>query len=231
MSTQLLTEARRPRLLVWWEMGAPDPAHLLDDRGRMPATKVTQGPGGPMGTLATPAAGLWDLQYEPDRQRWIRPARAGDGKEGAYHVGVDPAGEWDPGMVARRDLVPGHVVKLGDGNLWTIPVARMAMGGVGLPRRRGYDADGRKTWVVDEALQDLVDFARTAWAARNGEAVAVSEDQLDAMAAAALGVNYRMGEAEAVALGLFTDSGLRAIVDALLDWPTVLQLIEAQKKT
>ena len=179
---------------------------------------------GEIGTLTSPLSDAASLEVA-DGMHWFPIA-------GKLLLGVfqSPENPVRPDQLARAEQRPGHLVRLGDGQEWLIPVARLASGGPGLPRRRAIRADGSIGWEVDAAYRELSDFANIAWDARNGAACDVTEDDLDRFAALALGVNYRIGLTEAVALGLFTDISLRGIVDALLDWPEVLRIIEQAEK-
>lgn len=218
---------KRAGLIYFLAGGAKPPAWALDEAGRVARKEHAEGPAGvgTVGVLASPCRGAFDLAHEPDRQRWVR-----SGTDGLW-IGVDLLDKLCPNDVVRAEIVPGHTVTLGDGQAWEIPVARFAHGGTGLPRRRVLTDGGGRAWEVEEAYRDLCGFAEQAWRARAGDDVAITQDELDRYCGQAMGVNYRLGEEEAIALGLFTDRAQRGILDALLDWPTVLAIAAAQKKT
>jgi hypothetical protein len=238
-------------LLYFLAGGHEPPAYALEN-GRLARRGPVTGPGGVVGTLATPCAAPL-VEYAPERQCWTRIAegesredgktgspadelnsedgKTGSGADGrALWIGVDTVTPAGPEDLARAEMRPGHPVTLA-GMVWTIPPARMFAGGTGLPRRRAFGPDGALVWAVEAAWRELAELAEKFWSARAGMDVAIAEDELDRACGLALSVNYRIALPEAVAMGLLTDNGVRAIVDALLDWPVVVQLMDAQKKT
>lgn len=213
--------------LLYFVTGSADvPAYAQDVRPltmRGPA----QGPAGPLtGTLKTPCSGVMILDYHPGQQ-WVKLS---DGEAGQVWLGLDLDVKLDPRQLMRDRSRKGHVVKLGDGQLWEIPPARLAMGGSGLPRRRVLQADGTAAWAVEPAYRGLTTAAERLWNARQGHTEMITEDELDQIAGEALSVNYRIQHREAIALGLLTDDAFRGVIDALLDWPVIQQFIEAEKK-
>lgn len=207
-------------IMLFLEAGADLPAHLAGGGSRKASTL---GPNELRGDLATPQAGHFDLSFEPEHQRWTPVGRG-------VWIGVDRRGTWTPDDFARSETRSGHKVKLGDGKAWEIPVARLALGGSGLPRRRVLTDDGKKVWEVEEQYRALSEFADRAWSFHAGLPVVITQEETDEACGRALAVNYRMGETEAIALGLFTDTAVREIVLALIDYPTLLAAMEAQKK-
>jgi hypothetical protein len=207
-------------ILYFLEGGAKEPAYAAGGGSRK---SNTDGPDERRGTLFTPQAGLFDLAYDADNQRWVKIA------DGTW-LGIDKRGRVRPEQLARAEMRPGHKVLLGN-SAWEIPVARLAIGGCGLPRRRVLNQDGTKAWEVEEQYRDVCVFADRAWAYHSGHGVIMGEEEIDTAAALALGINYRIGELEAIALGLFTDVGLRNIVWALIDGPTIDATLAAQKKS
>lgn len=212
--------------VLYWTPGVDMdrvPAYVRAD-GFRPATKhMTDGPeAGTSGSLLTPVRGVLELDYMPGIQNWHRLP------SGAW-MGVDPSAEIRAEGLQRDRVVPGHVVTMA-GQPWVVPPARMISGGTGLPRRRVLNPDGTKAWTVEAAYRGLTEFAGRAWAQMQGAAGDITDDELDAAAGEALGVNYRIGEREAIALGLFTADTLRELVRALVDWPAAEAMIEAARK-
>ena len=154
------------------------------------------------------------------------------GKPGVF-IGVSEAVK--PEDLARDDQVSGHLVKMGDGAQWEIPVARHWKGAAGFPRRLAWTPDGWKAGDVIPAYKALWRDACSFWtlllnaeAAEAGEAEDVSfsaEDEVN-LAARAIAVNYRVGPAEISHLGLFTTETKAAACLALVDFPSVKALKE-----
>lgn len=210
-----------PCPLVWFvESGAASPSYLWKPHAvKVPAI----GPGGRMGQLESVLPGT--LEFLEAGQTWT----ALPGQPGVW-LGVIDGARIDPAHLARPTQRPGHWVKLGDGSEWLVPVARLRDGGCALPRRRALTPDGSIGWNVEAEFRGLTDFAGRVWDAHMGQAYSGTEAEIDAMCAAALGVNYALGLMECIVLGLFTDSSQRLIAEALIDWPTVEAILEELKK-
>jgi hypothetical protein len=130
-------------------------------------------------------------------------------------------------------MLSGHLVTLGDGQRWRVPIARaidaeaelLTYGNV-LPRAVDVDDDGEWTPAGTVArYAPLWEIATSYWHAR------VHAEELDEgikfdfagerdAALAALAANYRIGKAEVGLLGLFNDQAILQILDALIDMPT-----------
>jgi hypothetical protein len=199
------------------------PLYAQNEAGRL-TVKQSLGPDRLSGTLATPCSGILSLEYRPEAQRWVK-------LPGGVWLGVDKAERPEPSALQRAEIRTGHLVKLGDGQCWEIPVARLATGGSGLPRRRVLAADGTRTWEVDAAYAGLTDAAARVWMALRGQSVSMADEEVDRACGAALAVNYRLGLVEALVLGLLTDTAIRGILEALVDMPTVRQILDVEKKT
>lgn len=215
----------RTPLLYFLTGEAKPPAYAIDHLGRIARKEPASGPGERTGALAAPCAG--SAEYFPEAQRWARIS--GDDEAGVW-LGVETGARLNPADLARETQRPGHRVTLGDGQEWEIPVARLAAGGCGLPRRRVLREDGSRGWEVEAAYRELSEFGDRVWRILNGEAVQISDDEAEQMFGAALSVNYRLHAPEAVALGLVTDTALRAVLRALVDWPTIERILAAPKK-
>lgn len=212
---------------------AQAPAHATEPGFTLPSKAHTVGPSDAPGRLLTPCRMLCDLEYAPERQKWVKtPRDESDLKDaGDVWIGVDPGAPLRPELLARADQRKGHAVELGRGGAWMIPVARMCAGGTGLPRRRVLDEAGKPCWQVEEAYRGLTDYAENLWNVANGGGTPVMDELADRICGEALAVNYRIGMLEAIALGLFTDAAMRGMLRALIDMPTVDRIIEAQKKS
>ena len=206
------------------------PPYVLDGTAPLARKEPADGIGGAMGALATPCAGLLSLDFAPGTQDWHKLPGGADPAHPAYLV-LTRGDKPTPAELQRQTLIAGHGVTLGDGQVWQIPVARLVTGGTALPRRRAYDVAGRKVWQVEVAYRQLCEDAEKVWSFHNGGGVIFADDDLDRICSAALSVNYRLGEFEAITLGLFTAEAQRGILQALVDLPTVHAILDAEKKT
>jgi hypothetical protein len=202
--------------------GAAVPPYAL---GRIGRKEPASGPDGRTGALVATCPG--SAEYFPEFQRWVR--HSGTPEMGVM-LGIDTSQRPKPADLVRETVHPGHLVTLGDKQEWEIPVARLAGGGSGLPRRRVVKDDGTRAWEVEGAFRGLSDFADKVYALYNGEAVTIPDDEADRMCGEALSVNYRIHELEMLAMGLLTNTALRQILRALLDVPTIERIADSEKK-
>jgi hypothetical protein len=166
--------------------------------------------------------------YYADEQEWVKVP-----KTNAY-VGWFKADPPTPTDLERSQTLNGHLVELGDGNEWLVPVARGAAEEgwyTALPQRTGLDDNGEwasgKVIARYEALWDAACRFWDAFRSANdveGEAVQLDFAGQNDAALVALQANYRVGRAEVVALGLFDGQCVVRILQALIDWPTWLEL-------
>jgi hypothetical protein len=216
---------RKFPLLFFHAGGAIPPAYALNESGII-THKNAAGPDNLMGTLASPCDILEDLAYTPETQTWQRvPSPNGQGQ---LYIGIDNKDRLIPADVERKEIRMGHKVEMG-GHTWEIPVVRLLSGGTNLPRRRVLNDDGSRRWEVEEQYRDLCDMAAKAWDWRQGNE-RMMYDEIDVLCGRALEINYRIGMQEAILLGLFTDKTMLAIVDALLDVPTLMAMADAESK-
>lgn len=215
-------------LLYFTTGGADVPPYAYGPDRQITRKTPADGPEGLLGELFTPCRMLCDLAYLPAAQHWQElPAANGKGR---FFIGVSTTVNLAPADVARDEQRQGHPVTLGDGQSWHIPTARLCLGGTHLPKRRVIRADGSRAWEVEAEYRDLCDFCDRAWLWRQGDGPAITYDELDEVCGRALAINYRLGMREAVLLGLFTDAGMLAILDALLDVPTLQSIVTAEHK-
>ena len=161
--------------------------------------------------------------------------------EGKYWIGWRTDKPPAPADLARREQIAGHAVKLGDGNEWIIPLARVINGGTEFPKRLTLGPGGM--WV-ETILPQFVEFcakAESVWrgisgaverADDSGESKVDAEIGVDdtAFAIEALALNYAVGSWEASALGLLTTHTRAAIIMATVDWPRIVAVLEAQRE-
>lgn len=112
-------------------------------------------------------------------------------------------------------------LELADGNVWLCPVARPIGGGTRLPHRYTLGHDGAPQIDVLDAYEEIVGIAdRVFDSVTVTGGFGMSEAQMVQYAAHALGVNYRVSEAECRILGLLTPRTVELILLALMDYPT-----------
>ena len=203
----------------------------------MSVAGVGDGPGGKPGLVI----GFGDdrVGYYADDQTW-HPAAGGD-----YWIGWNEKPE--PGDLERSELIAGHEVEL-EGGKWVIPVARSEVQGSMLPHRMVLNEEGEWTHRPLEAYSKIQGHAERVWEQMMQQVEASANDGPDddfepmtdkevaEIAVEALAVNYRVSRWEVSALGLLTNAKALEICRALVDWPTVVKMMNEyqeskQKKT
>jgi len=233
MAGFLYFAAGRPRVdQAWLESHGPAHAFEPDDLGRLSQAEVGQGPGDQRGVLFTRTAGEpQPMGYAPGVQKWAK-AVGGD-----WWLGCETDAPPTPADLLRAEAIDGHLVRLGDGQKWLVPVARMVAGGSTLPQAIVLGPKGEK---IGRALPRYVALGR------HGERVAVDlriKMGVDAapdgyepvsvsegwdIAVEALGINYRLGPDEVSLLELITTQNMVPILEALVDMPT-LRAVTAER--
>jgi hypothetical protein len=211
--------------------------HAFDKTKRPTVVDVTNGPGGSGGIVLADERHIEAVKigYYPDKQTWRQVPRS------EAWVGFYADDRPIPKDCARDQMLNGHPVRLGDDNLWIVPVARRFSDENGELCQRvalpvGNDLNASGEWVMNGILpryQRLWDIA-VAWfdafhlgLEESSEVLALSW-VLDS-ASEVLASNYRIGRAECAALGLMNGQSSMAILDAVADVPTLKLLSE--KKT
>jgi hypothetical protein len=166
------------------------------------------------------------VTYDPGSQTW----RKMPGQEiWIGYMNDEPPTAKD---LARKSLIPGHSIELGDGGQWTIPCCRyFGEDGFscGLPQVMDLDENG--DWTVGNVLpkhQKLWD-ASAQWfdaiSTMDGEDLAPEADMTIADVAnacvVALGTNYRVSALEVGMLGLLTSSTRSDIMNMTIDYPAI----------
>jgi hypothetical protein len=146
--------------------------------------------------------------------------------------------------VKRSAVLAGSLVRLADGGEWLVPVARRVhemddAGGLvvecALPATVAADADGNWTPTgIIERYAPLWSYACDYWdscliGAAAGEDTGAYQfefNQLFDAALFALQCNYRVGKAEASALGLFTHENAVAVMAVVTDFDAALALVK-----
>jgi len=169
-----------------------------------------------------------------DPMRWV-PIRLGEGVP-AYWLGIGqrlfaPR----PADLARGSMLSGRAVRLGDGNEWMIPAARLYVGEEfvpGVPVRHVLGDDGQAAAEISPryvplwagAVEAWNEYMRTVAAAAEGPRAAelaeippAAPGRLAELAELAIGHNYRVGHWEALALGLLDSETIPAALRTLAD--------------
>jgi len=194
---------------------------------------VDSGPGGAFGTMLQASGQKRPLRCDAEAQDWF-PSVPKGGVPAAYWLGFETAAPPGPADLIRERVIPGADVVLADGNAWHCPTARWAAGESGLPLRVGLDAEGRRNMSVVERYAELWSMAMEVLAelaaigGQGEQAGGMTFERALAIAAAALGANYRVGLLEVEALGLLTTDLYGDVLRALVDWAGMLDL---EKKT
>ncbi len=213
-------------------------SHALDP-GSIIGVQVTRGPDDKNGiVIASADAPANIVGHYPGSQTW----RQAPG--GVYWVGIDERKRPTPESLMRPDALNGHAVELADGNQWIIPVARSFAQDDGELRYycslpHGVDLDDDGNWTVGSIrprYAELWALAEKWWDAKQSATVddnSVSLDfgEIHDSALAALKCNYRVGKVEVVLLGLFAGSSAVAILDALIDMPSLDEILKKKADT
>lgn len=168
-----------------------------------------------------------DLGYYPERQTWT-PFKG-------FWLGMLTASPPKPAEIERLPQRRGLPVRLGDGQLWTIPQARL------LPQRIGVDAQGELVGAVRAEYAAIVADAERVWKAigqsvEEGATGTVSLTLGDEwrIALRLLSLNYYLADEEATVLGLLDQDVLGEALLAFIDWrafeATAKALADAQAK-
>lgn len=209
-------------------------------KGTQPTVRPnSKGPGGRQGMLLGVAGvNVDDLVCREPEQIW------GDAPNGKHMVGYYADRLPGPHDLEREEFVAGHQVLLGDRRRWTVPVARCFPAGTNLPCALAMGPDGverkvrpeyvglcncaEKVFAYFKAIDEALPAAREGGEVLIDEEVALDERYFLQMAVDALGVNYRMGHAEANLLGLFDTENIYRVAGALVDLPSIRAVLDAK---
>lgn len=229
----------------------PEIIHACDHKSSIKRTVVSNGPDGGVGTIIAPPG--WKpnahrVGFFRDSQTWqLIPSTS-------TWIGYENESRPTPEGLARTKQTDGHLVELGDGNKWLIPVARkyyptwpcalpqtMTVDEFGNWSRGNVVAKYRDLYSVAGHWIDYItpkEESPTVAADVADEAEAQSEQdqktqpevtyaQLADWCVIALAVNYRVTKVEASILELLNEQTMVAIMNAVVDLPTARDL---QKK-
>jgi hypothetical protein len=176
---------------------------------------------------------------------------AGDSDSGPrIFVGWIRGAKPSAGSLARARVLRGHPVRLGDGKLWTVPVARAIvetpsghiLGGQALPKRTRLDresglwvSDGvehqySELWRIAELWWDNLIIAGKAAIDREDDDVTFDFHEKIECALRALSTNYRIGATECEILGLLPEGIAEEVLNATVDLPTWIELSRKKKQ-
>lgn len=176
-----------------------------------------RGPDGAGGVVAYWGAGL------PDVAEYVFAPGKGAARD-KFWLGKPKEGRLAPEALARDKRQLGADVRLADGQIWHVPVARQ------LPQLLGLDDDGRWTGIVVEQYRTFYEDAWRAldWLAPDEQGVVRVDPQLAAdFASRALSINYRVNRDVAAFLGLLTSDAIFDVAWAVVEYSA----LAAQKKT
>jgi len=210
------------------------PCAVLDAE-RVFVRTVATGPDGAAGIIVADAAAWENSQnrpgFFPDRQTWEEIDR--------IWVGFFTADRPRPADLARDQQVGGHTVTLEDGREYLVPVARAMDGHSPLPSRLRLGPAGELVSKVLPQYAALFTRAAAYWDAKTEYLHNLAKGIKDAeagttvadafhLAADALNINYRLHGREVSALNLLSTSSCLRVLDALVDFPTLMD--EVKKK-
>ena len=209
--------------------------YAFDGRGWSCPGVMAHGPDGGQGSMAADPNRVDKVGCYPNEQT----SRKIPGLNAYAVLYTDDKPE--PNDLARKEQLTGHWVTLADGNEWLCPIARGAV-----------EEDGAIAWTYRvpqvSVLNDAGDFERggvaekyiplwelaTRWfdvrmgalLESDGETVEFSFDGLLKSAVEVLACNYVVDAVECDMLGLLTEENAVAILDALIDMPTRMELLK-----
>jgi hypothetical protein len=174
--------------------------------------------------------------YFPSTQLWLKIPQHPHGAWVGFSSGQRPT----PADLARKQQLSGHRVRLADEQDWLVPVARKVVDPAAealdwfcaLPTQVAVDDAGQ--WTIDQPLARYAPLWRIAvgwWdasvAAEITEVGATFDfrNMLDDTVSA-LQANYRLDRIECVLLELLTIQHARDVLNALIDWPTVVEWLK-----
>lgn len=201
-------------------------------------TGEIEGPDGTLGAIVAQHEAL--LRCDMKAQAWLQASglqREAAPDKPAPWVGLALEEKLHPGpddLRRGKRISTGYPVRLGDGNLWQIPVVRGVRGSTSLPCVIVTDAAGAAQKVARSeyngllALADLLwDNAVIAW--QEGKRLEPDAEAILDLAVEALCVNYRVHRAEVSLLELVDTENAREIADAVLDGPNLAKLVDEFK--
>lgn len=231
--------------------GSPSPAVLAErgltriawdvrDRRECSLPTVERGPDGGRGLIVSFDCGRArpePLGYYPEQQTW---RQIGPATWLGYRTDQPPG----PRDLARTTQILGHDVALRH-QVWHVPILRFPVPAAGeqlqwttqLPRVMAWDVASRFQPRVREEWEWLWQRSEEMWdvlmAAEPDEHGQASFDleQVCDLAIDCLSANYRVDRAVQSALGILDSQNWEDVLRAAINWPAMVALMQAQKKT
>ncbi len=187
------------------------------------------GPGGKPGTVICSTDKYFSPGYRKSKQTW-RKMLGTD-----IYLGWEKDKKPTEETLIRPDPIEGHAVKLGDGQNWSIPIARYVNGSTAFEKVNVFDGTEWIPGTVKEQYKKLFNDACSKWDtminAEVGKSITFTDDCN--IVSNAMAINYRIGPHEISALGLLTTQTQRKALQAVVDWPTLEEMAaeyESKKK-
>lgn len=145
-------------------------------------------------------------------------------RNGEYWIGIDPGEPPSVDDLARPAMIAGYDVRLGE-QTWHVPTVRRGAKIPSLPQTMGTNADGlfemrlRREWepIWEQSGVMYDQFFKPG---------SYPFPQIAQLCATMLGINYRVGPAEAFLLELVDTDNWSRIYEAVLDWPLVKAMLD-----
>jgi hypothetical protein len=202
------------------------PAALRDRIGRgVSARETISGPGdaGAGVYVSATREAIDALMADTDQWHWHE---APDGGDRPYRIGWNPACPPVAAELVRDTFIGGYAPELGDGNEWTVPLARAYPTGGNIPKLLVWGPDG-PTEAPNPRFAELCEAAEQVWeavqAAAIGQTGHMPTEQTARVALLALSTNYRLGPGECTVLELLTTDSAHLVCSLLVDLPGYLR--------
>ena len=164
------------------------------------------------------------IDYDPKTQTW---------RQIGPKMWVGVRNDYSPVEFARpldpRRPVTAYPVLMGDGKEWLIPVALADAPNFSMPWREARGPEGDIIREVPPPYKKVCDMADQLWRHTSGELeFEMEEDALREALATALAVHYEVDLEDCLALGLLTNESYQGIVAAILDYPSIAEIVEGK---
>lgn len=145
-----------------------------------------------------------------------------------------------PKDLEKKEIVPGYELELGDGNLWTIPVARRFMEGCLLPKAESMLVQGVVSYTLLGkylALQKIAEQLFVHYHLDINQEIKKEENFLTTDAdffnacCLVLSTNYNIDYREVSILHLLTTDNKVALLQSVIDMQYIESLLEDKKKS
>jgi hypothetical protein len=180
--------------------------------------------------------GLMEIpKYIPKEQTWthIESVKTEVFPDG-FWIGYDKLPK--PPELERKNKISGHLVKLGDGNQWEIPVARLYTGEPMVSQVLKLDpSSGKMLMEIEGKYKRIWEIACEYYELRVGAYEANADNfkytfsDIFDLCAEIMGANYVIGKWEISLMGLVNTENLREILEALIDMPRIWETFGKKK--